>query len=336
VDRRLAQLAPSVATATFALMTAAWAATGGVPTPGGTRPQPLAVTALATGPLVVNDHDGSAILSAAAMAPGVTHVGEVTISNAGDAPGVFSLAATAPADAAGSPGGLSAVLDLAVSDVSDVTGAPPTPLYAGKLAAFHGAALGTLTPGAARRYRFEVTYPAGRPAAMDDPYQGASAALDLAWTAVAVQSAPPAPGPAAGPPATPVGAPASPAAAAPATGPTGTTTATPTAGGSTALTVTLTPAAPALVKGRLATWLQSNAPATARVTGTVAFAGERATLRPASVTLAAGKRRLLHVRLPAAAVAPGAKRRLTVRLVVTATGPSRTAVVKRTLRVTAP
>src|SRR3954452_6606958 len=208
MDRRLLKLGPSGATATFALMTAAWAATGDVPlAPGARTAEPLAVAAAATGPLVANDHDGIAVLTAPAMAPGATAAGQVTISNAGDAAGRLSAAATAPADAGGPRGGLSSLLDLTVSDA---TGATPVVLYAGKLAGFRGLALGTFAPGGARRYRFEVAYPAGRTAAMDDPYQGASTSLGLSWTATAVATAPaPAPTPA---PAAP--APAPPAAAA--------------------------------------------------------------------------------------------------------------------------
>jgi hypothetical protein len=99
--------------------------------------------------------------------------------------------------------------------------------------------------------------------------------------------------------------------------------------------VTLGAAAKPVAKGRLVTWLQSSTAATARVTGTVSFKGHKAMkLRTTSVKLAAGKRRTVPLKLPAAAVAP--KRRLTVRLSVAATAGGRKASVKRTLRVTAP
>src|SRR3954447_22085875 len=114
MDRRLLKLAPSAATATFALMTASWAATGDVPlAPGARTAEPLAVAAAATGPLVANDHDGIAVLTAPAMAPGATAAGQVTISNAGDAAGRLSVAAAAPADAGGPAGGPAALLHLA-------------------------------------------------------------------------------------------------------------------------------------------------------------------------------------------------------------------------------
>src|SRR5690349_2377061 len=216
MDGRLVKLAPSVATATLALMTAAWAATGDVPpVPGARTAEPLAVAAAATGPLVANDHDGVAILNTPALAPGATAAGEVTISNAGDAAGRFSLATAVPVDVGGPAGGLSALLDLTVSDV---TGTTPVVLYAGKLAAFRGAGLDTFGAGAARRYRFEVAYPAGRTAAMDDPYQGASTSVALTWTASAIASAPdPAPVPAPVPVTPPAPAPVASAPATPAT-----------------------------------------------------------------------------------------------------------------------
>src|SRR4051795_10887830 len=106
---RLLKLGPSAATGTFALMTAAWAATADVPlAPGARTAQPLAVAAPATGPLAADDHDGGAGLTAPAMAPGATAAGQVTISNAGDAAGRFSVAAGVPADA-GRPAGPVAV-----------------------------------------------------------------------------------------------------------------------------------------------------------------------------------------------------------------------------------
>ena len=329
MDRRLATLAPSVATATLALMTAAWAATADGPLAVGERTEPLAVAAAATGPLVANDHDGVAILTAPAMAPGATATGEVTISNAGDAAGAFSLAASAPADAGGPVGRLSAILVLRVSDV---TGSTPVAVYAGSLAAFRGAALGTLAAGAARRYRFEVSYPAGRTAAMDDPYQGASTSLALSWSATAVAGAPtPTPTPSA--PASPAPAPSAPAASAPAAPAPAPAAPAPTPA-APALTVTLGAAAKPVAKGRLVTWLQSTATGTARVTGTVSFSGHSAKLPATTVTVTAGKRQTVRLKLPAAAVAR--KRRLTVRLAVTAAAGTQRATVKRTLRVTAP
>ena len=77
------------------------------------------MTAQATGPIVANDLEGSAVLHADALAPGETTSGEVTIRNAGDAPGAFTLSPSAALDTGAPPAGpLSAVLDLTVTDVS--------------------------------------------------------------------------------------------------------------------------------------------------------------------------------------------------------------------------
>ena len=94
----------------------------------------LAVTAQATGPLVANDLEGSAVLRADALAPGETTTGEVTIRNAGDAARGVQRCRRARATDTGAPpaGPLSGVLGLAVSDVS---GATPATVFAGKLGA---------------------------------------------------------------------------------------------------------------------------------------------------------------------------------------------------------
>jgi hypothetical protein len=343
VRSRILNLAPPVATATLALVTAGWAATGDVPFVPAARAT-LAVTAQATGPLVANDRDGSAILSAATLAPGQTTAGEVTIRNAGDAAGAFTLSSSAGADTGAPPaGGLARVLDLAVTDV---TGTTPVTLFAGKLAALPRLPLGTLAAGVRRRYRFELTYPNG-PAAVDNAYQGASTSVRFDWDAVSVggsaRPAPAPPPPAPAPAAPPSGAtggsgssarggvPATPAAAAPASTPAG---ANALAGSVAVFRVALGGARKPLVKGRLVTWMSSTTASTARISGTVSFAGRRLGLRPATAKLQA-RRRTVRLRLPAAAVRPGAARRLTVRLKVTATAGTRKATIRRSLRVTA-
>jgi hypothetical protein len=315
--RRLSTLAGPLATATLALGTAAWAATGDVPLAVGDQVRALAVSTQATGPLISNERDGSAIFSAAALAPGGVATGEVTIANAGDATGAFSLSAT------GASGPLAGVLDLTVVD----TTASAT-VFTGELATFTRASLGTFAPGASRRYRFELAYPAGRSALDDDSLQGGSTSVRFDWDAVA-GATPPRPPPA--PPATvasPPAAPPAPAAARPATTPAPTPA-------PAALTVALGAAPNPIAAGRLVTWMSSSTAASARVTGTVSFSGRRLALRAATVKLTA-HRRTVRLKLPAAAVALGAKRRLTVRLAIAATAGARTVTVKRTLRVTAP
>jgi hypothetical protein len=325
--RRLGTLVGPLATATLALATAAWAATGDVPIAAGDRARALAVGAQATGPLVSNDHDGSAIFSAGALAPGQVETGEVTIGNAGDAAGAFTLSAS------GASGPLAAVLDLTVVDA---TGSQT--VFAGKLATFTRATLGTFAPGAARRYRFELAYPNG-PAVVDDALQGATTSVVFDWDAAAS-------GGAAGPNPTPVPATPGPVVSAPATpaAPATTATAPATVAPATsapaaplpsvaALTVSLGTAPKPVADGRLITWMSSTTAATARITGTVSFSGKRAKLPAATVKLST-KRRTVRLKLPAAAAK--AQRALTVRLSIAVTAGGRKTTVKRTLRVTAP
>ena len=322
---RLGTLAGPLATVTLALGTAAWAAAGDVPLATGDRLSALAVGAQATGPLVSNDQDGSAIFSAGALVPGQVETGEVTIGNAGDVPGAFTLSAS------GASGPLAGVLDLRVVDAT----ASET-MFAGKLATFTRASLGTFAPGASRRYRFELAYPNG-PAVADNALQGATTSVQFDWDAAASGGAAgpnPTPVPATPTPAVPAPAAAArptPAAPAPATTASATTAPIPSVA---ALTVSLGTTAKPVAKGRLITWMSSSTPATARVTGTVSFSGKRATLPAATVKLTA-TRRTVRLKLPAAAAKAGAKR-LTVRLTIAATAGGRKTTVKRTLRVTAP
>ena len=191
---RPATIAAPLATATLALGTAAWAADGKLPFVPADHVSALAVTAQATGPIVANDLEGSAVLRADALFPGETTSGEVTIRNAGDAPGAFTLSPSAASDTGAPPARpLSAILDLKVTDVS---GAAPATVFAGKLGALPKVALGTFPAGAAHRYRFVLTYPAGTPAEIDNAYQGASTSIQFDWDAVAI-------GGAAGTPSTP-------------------------------------------------------------------------------------------------------------------------------------
>jgi hypothetical protein len=318
---RLTTLAGPLATATLALGTAAWAAAADVPLAASNRPRALAVSAQAIGPLVANDADGSAILSAGALTPGRVETGEVTIANLGDMAGVFALSAT------GATGPLGDVLDLTVVD----TTAAAT-VFAGKLGSFTRADLGTFAVGAARRYRFALAYPADRVDVEDDALQGASTSVRFDWDAVAAGGASgpgPTPVPAAPAPAPVAPAPRPPAAVAPAA------SAPAPAAAPAAFTVALGAAPRPVANGRLVTWMSSSASATARVTGTVAFSGRRVALRPATVKLTA-QRRTVRLTLPAAAVSPGAQRQLTVRLAIAASSGAGTVTVKRTLRVTAP
>jgi hypothetical protein len=342
VHRRVLPIAASASTASLALLGAAWAATGALPLVGDADPAraPLAITAQATGPLIANDRDGQAILTAPAMRPGVPAVGEVTVSNAGNAAGLFTLSSAGAADGSGA---LSGVLDLAVSDVTQGAG---TTLYTGKLATFGRLPLGTLAAGAARRYRFALTFPPGRPDVADNALQGATTSVAFNWNTVAV-AGPPAPnGPAPAPaptPAPPAPAPARPAVRAPSGAKTGTAApaagarvpvpATPAAGSVAGMRLNLGAARRPVAKKRLVLWMTSTATTPARVTGTVTVGRKRYKLKAASVTLTA-KRRTVRLRLPRQA--SGRRKRLTVRLTVSAGSGRARVALRRTLRVRTP
>jgi hypothetical protein len=139
----------------------------------------------ATGPLVTTAPGDTAVLVAQGLAPGVTRTGEVTITNVGDSAGAFALSA---GDLVDSVAPLSAVLTLAVDDVT--SGGAATPVFSGWLDALSGVALGRLEQGEARRYRFAVSFPFGRPNAVDNAYQGASTAVTFVWSASSTEAAP--------------------------------------------------------------------------------------------------------------------------------------------------
>jgi hypothetical protein len=332
--RRLAQLSLPLATALLAVLTTAWAATGRLPLTAVDPARALVVPAQATGPLVAGDADGRAILTASAMAPGSSIAGSVTIRNAGDASGVFTLSAADRVDAGG-PGaaaGLSTVLELSVLDT---TAGRPVTVYDGTLAAFSRAALGTFPAGGFRVYRFVVSYPTGRPALADDPYQGASTSVAFVWDAAGTGQAGepvPAPAPSGGGSGatggvaaggTAVGGPAAGAAQVPGLG-----SAAPALG---RLRIGLGVRSRRVVRGRITTRMWSSAPSRARVHGTVTVGRRRMKLRAVTVRLTA-KRRTVPVRLPKAALAAGRPKRLTVRLVVTASAGARKATLRRTVR----
>jgi hypothetical protein len=334
VRRRHVPIAGSTATATLALLGAAWAATGRVSPAGIDARAPLAVSARATGPLVANDRDGHAVLTADALRPGVPATGEVTIANAGDVPGAFMLSSGGVTDG---PGALSQVLDLTVHDLT--TG---TAVYTGKLSAFARVPLGTLDVGASRRYRFELTYPAGRTAAADNALQGATTSVAFAWDAVATAApstpttpvpptpVPPTPAPTA-PVAPPPPSPVRPTA--PASTPPATTVPVPATPAPARPRLALGAAAKPVAEGGLVTWMTSTAPVRARVTGTVTVAGRRYRLGPTTVALTA-KRTTVRLRLPRQAAGRG--QRLVVRLTVAAGTGSARVELSRTLRVRTP
>jgi spore coat-associated protein N len=160
---------------------------------------------------IVNSHEGTAVLGAAALQPGEQVSGTVTIGNAGTLPGILALRPGALTDTPGWGGGrLSDALQLSIFDVTDA--ARPVTLYAGPAVGLPELAAGTVAAGAAREYRLEATLVT--PPGDDNRFQGSALSLGLEWGATAVLlPAPPTPAPVLPPPAP---APAPPAAPTPA------------------------------------------------------------------------------------------------------------------------
>ena len=88
------------------------------------------------------------------------------------------------------------MLGLQIADVTP--GRATSVLYSGRLADLARIGLGTFAQGAARRYRFTVSYPGGRPAATDNLFQGVSTTVTFTWAAIGA-SAPTPVGGASGP-----------------------------------------------------------------------------------------------------------------------------------------
>jgi spore coat-associated protein N len=128
------------------------------------RPPRLAL-ARATAPLLhSNSRDGRAILTATGLRPGERRSGEVTIRNEGGG-GDIALATRVT-------GPLAERLRLTVTDAGKVV--MDTPLADAPACA----PLAELPGGAARTYRFTVTFERGEG---DNAYAGASARADLEW-----------------------------------------------------------------------------------------------------------------------------------------------------------
>ena len=208
---------------------------------------------------------------------------------------------------------------MSVLDVSD---ALPTTVFAGTVAAFDAVDLGRLDAGRARRYRFSVTYPSGRPAALDNPLQGTSTTIALVWRAVGVDTGS-AGGPTAGVPT---------ASAQP-----GTNGSRPTRaqGGSTTagdmpLKLRLTRHKGAVRDGALRTRLSATVPASAVLSGTITVRGRVTRVRTTRVRLAPARREV-RVIIPRAVRTRGAGRRAIFKLKLTATTGAHKATVRRTL-----
>jgi hypothetical protein len=315
--RNLLVFTASLLVLVLALAGAGWAATGRLPLTGAlsTADAPRMAAAAATGPVLANEHEGRAVLTAAGLAPGRTQTGEVTITNSGGPADAFSLIATG----AGSNPQLSEVLEMSVIDV---TGPAPASVYSGTVAALDAVDLGGLSAGAARRYRFEVTYPSGRPAALDNPLQGATTSISVLWRAVGVDT-----GTAGGTPAPALTAPATsdPSAGArhrPAT-------ASPTRH-LPALKIRLTRHKGAIRDGALRARLSASIPARATLSGTITVRGRVTKLRTTRVRLAPNRREI-RVIIPRSVRIRGAGKRAVFKLTLKASAGSQHVTVRRTL-----
>jgi hypothetical protein len=170
---------PAVALASIALVLVmgSWA-------PGGTEPN-MRLTASGGSLALSSSRDGSAIFTAAHMAPGHAASGTVTIRNTGTLWGALRLSASGLTDVPGAGGGfLSGRLRLTVREV---TGTVPATVYAGPLATMPARALGLLGPGRARRFAFAATMPDGgapaSPTGGDNAFANASTSVRYRWSA---------------------------------------------------------------------------------------------------------------------------------------------------------
>ena len=317
---RLLTLSVSLITLALSLLGVAWAARGELPlTTALSSADAPRIAAAATGPLIANDHEGHPVLTAAGLAPGETRTGDVTITNAGTGAGTFELAAegaeTSPA--------LSEVLELKVLELGD---AGPVAVFTGPVARFDAIELGRLEAGGARRYRFSVTYPTGRPAALDNPLQGASTTIALVWRAAGVDTGSAGeaqvPIPADAPGARTVPAPGRSAGASPSTR-------------TLPLKLRLTRHRGAVRDGVLRARVSASIPARARLSGTITVRGRVTRLRPQSVRVAPARHEI-HVRIPRAVRTRGAGRRAVIKLTLSAATAGQKATVRRTLPVTLP
>jgi spore coat-associated protein N len=136
----------------------------------------------ATGSLTIANSPSAALFNATALKPGDVNTGTVDIENTGTLAGTFQLAT------ANSSGDTSLLgqLDVVVGDCgawsagSPPSCASPSTVYSGKVDALTGSSLGTYAAAAKRRYKFTVTLPSNT----DNSFQGKSAQVDFAWSAV--------------------------------------------------------------------------------------------------------------------------------------------------------
>jgi spore coat-associated protein N len=133
-----------------------------------------------------NSKSGTAVLSAANMAPGATATGTLDLGNTGTLASIDSVTTGNLVDTPASPA-FSSYLQLKVEDLGSPTCTTcPTPvvLYTGTLRGSVGTNdLATFAPGDKHRYRFTITYPNGGAGGADNAYGGAKSSVDITWGA---------------------------------------------------------------------------------------------------------------------------------------------------------
>jgi hypothetical protein len=118
-----------------------------------------------------NDTEGTFAIDAAGLAPGDQSVGVMKLQGTGTVAARFSLITGGVTDTPAEPA-LSGVLTLQIEDIT----ATPVTLWAGSVAAFASADLGSIAAGATHTYRLTLAYPAGPNRAA---LQGATMSLEL-------------------------------------------------------------------------------------------------------------------------------------------------------------
>jgi hypothetical protein len=147
-------------------------------------PAERASAVAATGSFQIsNSRDGAPIFATRNLAPGASADGTVTIENTGTEPARLVLHRGEVVDSPGLGGSvLSERLRLSVVDI---TGPSPRTLYAGPLATMPDQAVGELSPGEARTFKFTATLPETGEPSLENAVQGASTTVSYAWSAEA-------------------------------------------------------------------------------------------------------------------------------------------------------
>jgi hypothetical protein len=127
---------------------------------------------------LVSTADGSAVVSAGALAPGASVSGTLTLTNEGNLGASVTLAKTSLDDQPSSPS-LSSALTLTIAETA-VSGTRT--LYTGTMSDFGEITLDPFSPSESRDYRFSVTFPETN---ASPDLQGASTTMTIRFRGVA-------------------------------------------------------------------------------------------------------------------------------------------------------